>query len=62
MTWYLKLFFLAAAALSIWGGFVRPQILYPFARTEQESQALVWLGRVETGLLAVFLISWALLK
>ena len=55
MTWYLSLFFIGGAALSIWGGFARPT-------TERDSEALVRLGRVETGLLAAMLIWWALLK
>jgi hypothetical protein len=56
MTWYLRLLFLAAAALLIWGGFIRQKVLYPIHEVRPKTRMLVWLGRIVTGILAAFLI------
>jgi len=54
MTWHLRLLFLAAAALLIWGGFIRKKVLYPIAEVRPKTRMLVWLGRIVTGILAAF--------
>jgi hypothetical protein len=56
MSWYLRLLFLAAAALLIWGGFIRKKVSYPIAEVRPKTRMLVWLGRIVTGVLAAFLI------